>query len=221
MSTTPDIKLPDKPKFRSLSSITKDTIETPWFIKGEPMFDEATGAMIIDYDNDDVIPLGVGNLTLRHMMNYETMYGENIETAVNKILYVFYVLSKSFHPDLDKNEVPDLEVDDDGNIKTPVGLMKGSFDKNVIDICTYILSCYGRIIGQKSNGEYIYEPFSQQDVVDTIKGNVFTTLFEDGTLPFMEIFERAGLWSPEEITKNLKEANEITPEEEDELGNSQ
>ena len=213
--------MPEKPKFRSLSSISKDSIETPWFIKGEPRFDEITGNMIIDYDDPNVIALGVGNLTLRQMMTFESIYEESIETSVNKILYVFYALNKALNPDLDNNEVPMLEIDDRGRTITPLGVMNHSFERSIVEICSYILSCYGRIIGQNADGTYEYSLFTQSDVVDTIKGSVFTTPFDDGMLPFMEIFERAGLWAPEDIKKSLKKTEEITAEEEDELGNSQ
>lgn len=219
--STNEIQMPDKPKFRSLSNIAKDIQETPWFIKGEPEFDKETGAMLIDFDNPDVIALGVGNLTLRHMMTFESIYDESIETTVNKILFVFYALNKAINPGIDRHEVPMLEIDDRGNTLTPLGPMKGSLERNIVEVCTFILSCYGKIAGQKQNGEYVYELFSQSDVVDTIRGNMFLTPFEDGMLPFMEIFERAGLWSPDDIKKSLTKTQEITPEEDDELGNSQ
>jgi hypothetical protein len=219
--STNEIQLPDKPKFRTLSTIANDILETPWFIKGQPKFDKDTGAMIIDFNNPKVIAVGVGNLTLRHMMTYESIYDESIETSVNKILYVFYALNKSINPEIDSHAVPFLEMDEYGNTVTPLGLMKGSFEKNIVEVCSFILSCYGRITGQKSNGEYQYDVFSQSDVVDTIRGNVFIIPFEDGMMPFMEIFERAGLWSPDDIKKSLKKTEELAPEEEDELGNSQ
>lgn len=214
-----DIKMPERPKFRSLSDVAKEELEFPYFLSGVPIVDAQTGKPVFSSD-DSSVAVGVGNLSLRKQMQYESIYGESIDTTVNKILYIYYTMSKIQNPEIDSNPIPELTVDEYQRVITPMGPMMGSLDRNIIETCTFILSCYGRIVGQESNGKYKYVDISQEEILDICKGNVFTDPFDDNTVAFMEIFMLAGLWNPNDVSNKLKEEGTLTEAEDDELKNS-
>lgn len=213
-----DIKMPEKPKFRSLASTTKEELEFPYVLQGEPKIDPTTKRMLFD-DPANII-VGVGNLTLRKQMEYEQIYGEQIETTVNKIMYVYYTIAKISNPGIDNRETPELTVDEYGNIQTPMGPMTGALERNIMESCVFILSAYGRITGVEPSGKYVYEPITPEQIVDILKGGTLLQPFEDGTVPFMEIYEYAGIWNSEDVKVKLQEEGALTDAEDDELKNS-
>ena len=209
--------MPEKPKFRSLADTSKEELEFPYILKGTPTVDDVTKRML--FDNPDTVVVGVGNLTLRKQMEYEQIYGEQLETTVNKVMYTYYTIAKISNPGIDNRETPELKVDDYGHVITPMGPMSGSIERNIVESCVFILSAYGRITGVQSSGKFIYQPISPEEVIDIVKGDSLLQPFEDGTIPFMEIYELAGIWNSDDVKVKLKEEGELTNAEDDELKN--
>jgi hypothetical protein len=212
-----DIKMPEKPKFRSLAATRKEELEYPYVLKGELEVDPVTKRML--FNDPETVVVGVGNLTLRKQMEYEAIYGEQIETTVNKVMYTYYTIAKISNPEIDNRETPELRVDDYGHVLTPMGPMAGSLERNIVESCVFILSAYGRIVGVEPSGKYIYESISSEEIIDTVKGDSLLKPFEDNSVPFMEIYELAGIWSSEDVKAKLQEEGALSEAEDDELKN--
>lgn len=241
-STSTSIKAPEPPvppKMRSLADVKKGYNVIPYLIEGDPEKD------ILDDDN---FVVALAPLKFRAYANYETMYGESIDTTVSKILFVFSKVFQAFAEvrkeaeealkNAKKKKLPEIELDADGNpvtdeknkekdgiakddfgrIITPYGPLSGSLQRNVGELCAFILSQKGQIVGKHPDGTYDYEEVSIDDIAERLDPTMLMDVVEEksGKSIFFEILEVSGLWHPEVVADNMADNKEI---EDDELKN--
>lgn len=219
MSETEPIQIP-KPKYRSLAVCAEDVIEIPYLLKGKPTQKPGSDELEIDFSDSKNFAVGVGNISLISAMNYEQANGLSIDTRVSQILWVFWALCKTMNPGMDNSEVPVLSTDDYNRIVTPMGPMPGSWERNVAELCAYVLSLYGRITEKNSNGTFVYTPIDEFEILSMLDHKALVTPFEvDGSYPFLEIFEISGLYKADEVKEQLKSDGEVGLTD-DELKNS-
>lgn len=209
---------PAKPKFRSLNDLSRSIKIVPYFLAGDP---EIIASHIKDhkenelYQRDDVFAVGVGMLKFRHYLNYENIHGETLDQTANKVMYVFYALSKQINPNIDDREMPELIVDEEKRItQTPFGPMYGSIEKNGTLLLTFLLTQFGRIVGVNGSGDFELEEISEDDVIDLLDPNaIFNVDPVDGKSIFMDILEVTGLYDPTKAAAKLTESGEVKEEE--------
>ena len=209
-----------KPKYRSLAICAEDALETPYLISGKLTLKPGSEELEIDFSDPNNFAVGVGNISLIASMNYEQVNGVSIDTRVSQILWVFWALCKTVNPGMDSSAVPNITTDEYNRIITPMGPMAGSWEKNVAELCAYVLSLYGRIKSKNVNGTFEYEKTDEFELLTKLNHKALVTPFEDGNYPFLEIFELSGLYKADEVKEQLKDDGEkgLT---DDELKNSQ
>lgn len=187
---TPDP--PQKPKFRSLKKVAKNIQVMPYLIDG--YVDEEGERPLLHPEN---VVVALAPLKYRSYLVYENRNGETLDVSVSKIIYI---VSAMFNALAGKEDAVKIEKDEFDRIITPFGTMYGSLERNVVDICTFILSQYGRIIKDNGDGTYEYEGITQEELLDCLdnSGNIFMEPDENGVPLLMEVFSMSGVYSMDE-----------------------
>lgn len=199
MRTTERTKLqpPNKPKHRSLAVLSRSKEVVPYFLQGdhdyiESMVEKKKIAEL--FEDDSVFAVGIGHISLRSYLDYEQERGEVLDTAVNRILWVFWALGQM--ADDSVTEKPDLRVENNVT-STPFGDMVGSLQRNVADVMVFLMTQMGRIVGINADGSYIFAPVQESDLLDLLDAQSLMEITENSTMPtFFEILALTGLHEP-------------------------
>lgn len=148
------------------------------------------------FANKEVVGVGVGALKYKHYLEYETMYGESLELAALRLIYVYWAMSKKVNPKLDDAPMPQIEIKENGAlIETPFGDMRGSLNKNGMELLAFLLTRWGRIVGVTADSEFIYEPITLEDVYELADPDILLRLDDGENLPaLMELLTLTGLY---------------------------
>lgn len=205
---------PTKPRLRSLQTIAKNVRFMPYLIDGDTEgydLDTEKGLTEAIEDSGNFFVL-LAPLKYKSYLNYEIEHGNPLEADANRILYVLasvYGMLK----DAEGQEIK-LELDDDKNIITPYGSMKGSLDRNMTDLVIFILSQHGRIVGLDDNGTFMCKRVTKEDIIDHLDPRAVSKIGEDdGQSLFMEILEISGVYVPDEAKASLVAAGEVEADE--------
>lgn len=192
-------KPPTQPRVRVLHDVSASLEVVPYFLEGEgDIIEEARriGRIHELLEDPSFFAVGVGHLKLRHYLDYERVYGEPLDNAVNKLLWVFWALNKQINPKMDEMDVPEIKAKD-GKIETPFGDLVGSLQYNLADLLGFALSRLGRIIGKETDTTYKFEPVEPAEVIDLLDANSLMKVDEEDNTPlFFEILELTGLYNP-------------------------
>jgi hypothetical protein len=177
----------------------------PYLIDG--YVDEEGGRGLLHEEN---LVVALAPLKYRSYLNYENRNGETLDVSVSKIIYI---CSAMFNALAGKEDAIKIEKDEFDRIKTPFGLMYGSLERNVVDVCTFILSQYGRITVDNGDGTYEYEPVTQEELMDCLDngGNIFMEPDENGVPLLMEVFSLSGVYSVDEALASQEVGVEDEP----------
>jgi hypothetical protein len=210
----PGIKLPDKPKFRSLVNKSAANYQLAYVLERNSENPE-----VLDYAEDFVV--GLGHLKYRSLQTFAAIYGENLQVAVSKciwFLFAAHINSTAFAPK-DKDNVEelykqfDLTVNERINAKgqveyyynTPYGELVGDPQDYIIRIAVFILCQYGRITDASGDGTFDYVPVTEDQIFSILDPQMLFDMDEDGTPYLLEIFEIAGLWDAKKLNEQLEE----------------
>jgi len=196
---SPKPQPPTKPRYRKLHNIAVATKVQPWFLAGEAEFiDDCMEKSSYEtlFSDTSVVGVGVGSLTFKHYLEYENMYNEALETAAFRLMYIYWAFSKEVNPKIDEAPMPQLEILEEGRIvKTPFGEMRGSLQKNGMELLAFLLTRWGRIVGVDSDNEFIYEPISMEEIYELCSPDVLLRLDDGQTVPpLMELLTLTGLY---------------------------
>jgi hypothetical protein len=204
-SSQNNIKLPDKPKFRSLVNKAAANFQLPYVIEKNSSAEDK-----IDYLEDLVV--GLGHLKYKSTLTYAARYGENIHTAVSKCIWVLFAsaandtIQKQISQGAEDLMLHDLEkkTDERGEyVDTPFGKLYGDIEEFIINLAVFILTQYGRIIDEGGDGTYVYQPITEEQIFHSLDPGVIFDVDSDGTPYLLEIFEIAGLWDAKKISDKL------------------
>jgi hypothetical protein len=205
-SKKPKATPPPKPKYRAVNDLSKSIKMAPYFLVGDP---EVIREHIEShrenelYERDDIFAVAVGMLKFKHYLNYENVHAETLDQTANKVMYVFYAMSKRLNPDIDERPVPELIIDEVSRVtQTPFGPMYGSLEKNGTLLLIFLLTQFGRIVGVNGNGEYDLEDVSEDEIIELLDpGALFTIDDADGKSTFLDVLEITGLYDPTKAAK--------------------
>lgn len=204
-----------QPKARNLSEAADNIKVIPYTIhtnRTQAEIDENPG---FDFDKDTVV--GVGPLKYKSLLQYENTYGEPIDNVVGRIVWVYLQQLAMINAIIQKVEYKDdepkpmLEMDEFKNIKTPYGTLYGSLEKNVNEICSFIMSQYGCINSEAGHGEFTFEAIPQTVIEDLLSPKSLMEIQEDVGYPiFFEIFEAARLYNFDSMLTSIDEDKDPT-----------
>lgn len=219
-STKKTLVPPAKPKHRVINNLKRMTKVMPYFLAGDPDIIAnymAEGRIAELIDMEDVYAVGVGPLKAMNYINYEGSNGETLDQVANKLMYCFYAVHKMLNPESDDNPKPELVTDEEHNtISTPYGVIYGSMEKNALLLLAFLMSQYGRIVGVLPNGNFEYEPVTEDDLLSMLDPTAIFAMDEDKPL-FLDILELTHLFDPTQAESKLKSDGAVT---DDELKNS-
>lgn len=210
---------PKRPKFRSLANLKKAIISIPYFLAGGPEVDADDAALKASVCDPDTVAVLLKPLTLRNYLDFEKQFGEGIELYLYKIFHIIQATATNLsEKDPEKQVTIKME---NGIIHTPFGEMYGSLSTNIINLCSYILSCGGRIVGVNDrNGEFETEKIDMDEIIDLLEPDAFFKMNQSNDFnPFYEILNVSNVWNVDEVEEELKDAGEVSSEEVKDIAN--
>lgn len=149
-----------------------------------------------------------------HADDYYNRTGETIDSSVAKILMA---LHKQFKFQEDPEKFP-LEFDELGGLKLDgLGVMYGTFESARENIAAHLLSMFGKVVGQRPNGEYLLEPITKTEVEQAMPLHFLETPIGEGISVFDEILMVTTVFNPDLLKAEFEIAG---LDEDDELKNS-
>lgn len=213
---------PTNPRVRTLHDVSATLEVIPYFLEGDhEIIAEATaqGKLKDLYGDDQFYAVAVGHLKLRHYLDYERVHGVPIDMFVNRLLWMFWAMTKIANPKIDDTPTPELK-EVDGGLETPFGPMIGSIAFNLAEFFGWVLSRYGQIVGVNEDGSFIYASVEPVEIIDMLDPSSLLKLDEDGTPLFFEILALTGLYNPKDTKKPVTPDAEEEKPQDDGQGNT-
>lgn len=161
-------------------------------------------------ENEDNIVVGVGKLNLKALTRFSKRFKCDIQRYVARILAVGTY--DALGPDI----VTDVSYDDVAErYLTPYGPIKGTAQEAAIDIVTFLLSMYGRIIAVDSESVkgFTFEPIDEETILEHLDASLFSQLdSEDSVSPWMTLLERTHTF-----IRSKAESSEAEKKEQEEM----
>lgn len=210
------VKPPPPPTTKSAKYLATGLKRQPYVLSGYVPRNEDGSIDFenVDFDDQDVCIVLAGGMKGGHMMDYINIYNEEFETTVNKIMFYFAVVNEA-KVARDENREPHEafipKYDEYGRFITPFGNWRtGSLVAEMLELASFLLSRYGRIVGVDEKGKFELEPITQREVLDAIDYDSLIRVYGDNADPeaqeqvFFELLTVSNLINLEESRDRIR-----------------
>ncbi|HLX53464.1 MAG TPA: hypothetical protein VKR58_05970 [Aquella sp.] len=217
-SSTPNVpKPPEKKNIKGQRSFVKMLDDRKYLIDGIEEYNDE-GELIDPWREGNTYIL-VKPLSAEHYIRYNLENGETIDKTTTLIMGFEFLQYQRYLKKQEGEDVPMIEVNQDGAYLIPeVGYLYGDPAIARLNLCAYIMSCHGKIVGFDEFGKYILHPISQKEILNLLPGNFANIVVNEETQEtvFYELLKVSAVFNSDTIEKELVKDAEL---KEDELKN--